>query len=328
MQLLRVFFLALVFGARAGLSFGTAQAAELEAAHAAAAHAVHEAASHGGDHQGLPAAAPVLWDLGFLKVNNSMVITWIVALGLILFARVATSNLKTVPTGVQNFWEWMVEGLHGFLAGVLGGELVRKTFWFFATLFIFILFTNWFGLIPGVGTIGWGTPDASGAMHHIARPLLRGGNADLNMTSAMALTFFALWLLWSVQANGVGGFVKHIFGYSGDATGATRALLVVVFLVVGALEVISIAFRPVSLSFRLFGNIFAGENLLESMALMGGQYFGWLVPLPFYFMELIVGLVQALVFVLLTSIFTALMCKHGDGHGHAEDGHGEGHAHH
>ena len=96
-----------------------------------------------------------------------------------------------------------------------------------------------------------------------------------------------------------------------------------VFVAVGLLEVISILFRPVSLSFRLYGNIFAGENLLEAMSVMGGTYFGWLVPLPFYFMELIVGLVQALVFTLLTAIFTSLICAHSDGH-HEEHDHEHG----
>lgn len=283
--------------------------------------------AHGeGEHHGLPPAAPLLLDTPFFKVNNSMVITWGVALFVILFARMATAGIQAVPSGLQNFWELLVEGLHEFLAGIIGAELVKKTFWFFATIFIFILFTNWFGLIPGVGTIGWGTPDASGHMHHIARPLLRGGNADLNMTSAMAITFFVCWIIWSVQSLGIGGFFKHIFGYSGDATGGMKAFLILVFLAVGVLEVISIAFRPVSLSFRLYGNIFAGENLLESMAVMGGKWFGWLVPLPFYFMELIVGLVQALVFMLLTAIFTSLMCSHGDHEEHGE--HGEKHAAH
>jgi F-type H+-transporting ATPase subunit a len=160
---------------------------------------------------------------------------------------------------------------------------------------------------------------------HVARPLLRGGNADLNMTSAMAIVFCVMWLFWSLQANGPIGFFKHIFGYSGDATGFLRIGLMAVFLAVGVLELISIAFRPVSLSFRLYGNIFAGENLLESMAVMGGTWFGWLVPLPFYFMELIVGLVQALVFMLLTAIFTQLMCSHGDDHAHAHEGEEKAH---
>ena len=85
--------------------------------------------------------------------------------------------------------------------------------------------------------------------------------------------------------------------------------MVVVFFAAGCLEVISILFRPVSLTFRLYGNIFAGENLMEAMArLVPG--FGWLIPIPFYFLELLMGLVQALVFMLLTAVFTMLMCAH------------------
>jgi F-type H+-transporting ATPase subunit a len=95
-----------------------------------------------------------------------------------------------------------------------------------------------------------------------------------------------------------------------------------IFVLVGLIEVVSILFRPVSLSFRLYGNIFAGENLLESMSnLIPG--IGWLLPIPFYFMELLVGLVQALVFMMLTAVFTLLICSHGDDHGHEE-----GKAHH
>ena len=85
-----------------------------------------------------------------------MLVTWIVAVGVILFARFATRKMQEVPGGAQNFWEWMVERLYDFLESIIGPELVKKTFWFFATIFIFILATNWFGLIPGVGTIGWG----------------------------------------------------------------------------------------------------------------------------------------------------------------------------
>jgi F-type H+-transporting ATPase subunit a len=86
---------------------------------------------------------------------------------------------------------------------------------------------------------------------------------------------------------------------------------------VGVLEVVSILFRPVSLSFRLYGNVFAGENMLETMAVMGGPYWGWLLALPFYAMELLVGIVQALVFMLLTAVFTLLICSHEEGHEHA-----------
>jgi F-type H+-transporting ATPase subunit a len=243
-----------------------------------------------------------------------MIMTWIVALVVIVFAQIATRNIKAVPQGAQNFWEWLVEGLYNFLEGIIGHDLGKKTFWFFATVFIFILFTNWAGLFPGVGTIGWGTPDANGHLHHISRPLLRGANADLNMTLAMAMIFFVCWTVWALQSNGPGGFILHLFGPKGDTTGLLKVLMVVVFILVGVLEVVSIVFRPVSLSFRLYGNIFAGENMLESMAMMGGAAFGWLLALPFYAMELLVGVVQALVFMLLTAVFTLLICTHDEGH--------------
>lgn len=249
-----------------------------------------------------------------------MVVTWIVALFLIVFAQYATRNIKRVPEGAQNFWEWLVEGLYSFLEGIIGHDLVKKTFWFFATIFIMILACNWFGLIPGVGSIGWGVPAADGSLHHIARPLLRGANADLNMTFAMSAIFFACWIVWALQANGPGGFLLHLFGPKGDTTGLLRMLMILVFLLVGVLEVVSILFRPVSLSFRLFGNVFAGENMLEAMATLVPSL-GWLIPIPFYFMELLVGMVQALVFMLLTAVFTLLICQHDEEHAH---GHGHG----
>jgi F-type H+-transporting ATPase subunit a len=236
-----------------------------------------------------------------------MVVSWIVALGLIVFAQIATRNMKKIPEGAQNFLEWLVEGLYKFLAGIIGLHLAQRTFWFFATIFIFILSANWFGLIPGVGTIGWGHKTSHGFT--IAQPLFRGANADVNMTLAMALVFFASWLVWSFREVGIRGFLKELFAPKGESEGLLRVLLVVVFFAAGCLEVISILFRPVSLTFRLYGNIFAGENLLEAMARLAPG-FGWLVPIPFYFLELVMGLVQALVFMLLTAVFTMLMCQH------------------
>ena len=270
------------------------------------------AVPHAEHHEGLSPDAPLI-DLGIFKVTNSMIVTWIVAIFVIAFAQYATRKVKDVPDGAQNFWEWIVESLHDFLESIIGRDLVKKTFWFFATVFIFILFSNWAGLIPGVGTIGWGTPNAQGGLDHISRPLFRGVNADLNMTLAMAVTFFACWIIWALQANGPGGFIMHIFGPKGKTQGFMKVLMVVVFALVGVLEIVSIMFRPVSLSFRLYGNIFAGENMLESMATIN-KAFAWLTPVPFYFMELLVGLVQALVFMLLTAVFTLLICQHEEGH--------------
>jgi len=242
-----------------------------------------------------------------------MVVSWIVAVGLIIFARVATRDMKGVPAGAQNFLEWLVGGLYDFLESIIGRDLVRKTFWFFATIFIFILFVNWFGLIPGVGTIGWGHHDPATGVFHVDRPLLRGGNADLNMTTAMAAIFFLLWIIWAIQANGVGGFLLHIFGPKGETSGFLKLIMVVIFFMVGWLEVISILFRPISLSFRLFGNVYAGESILEAMSNMVPML-SWLIPIPFYFMDLLVGFVQALVFMLLTAVFTLLIAQHPPSH--------------
>jgi F-type H+-transporting ATPase subunit a len=240
-----------------------------------------------------------------------MVVTWIVAVGLIVFAQVATRRMKERPDGLQNFWEWMVESLHDFLEGVIGPKLVKRTFWFFASVFIFILFANWAGLIPGVGTVGWGKQTTEG--FQIETPLFRGANADLNMTLAMALVFFLCWLVWSFQEIGPIGFLKELFAPKGETSGLLKVFMIVVFFAVGCLEMISILFRPISLSFRLYGNTFAGENMLEAMGKMIPGL-GWLLPIPFYFMELLVGFVQALVFMLLTAVFTMLMCQQDEIH--------------
>ncbi|HTI73270.1 MAG TPA: F0F1 ATP synthase subunit A [Candidatus Limnocylindria bacterium] len=313
MRLLRT-LLGLCVGAWLGFSAVAAETEAHELAHAVAGHA--EAAEHA---EGLPSAAPVVFHVGPLPVTNSMILTWIVALLLVVFIRIATSKMELIPSGAQNFWEWLIEGLYEFLEGVMGADLVKKTFWFFATVFLFILSTNWFGLIPGVGSIGYGVQTAHG--FHVTDPVLRGANADFNMTFAIAMVFFGFWFVWALQSNGIGGFLLHIFGPKGETSGALKLLMIVVFLAVGCLEVVSILFRPVSLSFRLYGNIFAGENMLEAMTHLGGTYFGWLVALPFYFMELMVGIVQALVFTLLTAVFTLLICSHEEGH--EEHGHGE-----
>ena len=145
------------------------------------------AAAAAEEHEALPLKPDVLLHVGKFAITNSMLVTWIVAVGIIVFAQTATRKLKPVPTGAQNFWEWLVESLYNFLESIIGRDLVKKTFWFFATIFIFILFVNWFGLIPGVGTIGWGHHDSVSGYFHVDQPLLRGGNADLNMTTAMAL---------------------------------------------------------------------------------------------------------------------------------------------
>src|ERR1700733_8091706 len=163
MRLIKYILLLLIF---AGVSLTPLQAAETE---------------------GLPPKAPTVFNIGPFPVTNSMLVTWIVAILVIVFAQYSTRNMKDVPDGAQNFWEFLVESLYLFLEEIVGADLIKKTFWFFATIFIFIFFTNWFGLLPGVGTIGWGHQTTDG--FEITKPLFRGGNADLNMTFAMAAIF-------------------------------------------------------------------------------------------------------------------------------------------
>ena len=313
---------ALLMGLPANVTF-----AQNEAVQAASVTSTSDVAGHGTAEQGnspagkkeehgIPnSAVEIARPFGF-PITNSMFVSWIVAVGLLIFARVATRDMKNVPGGAQNLFEWLVEGLYGFLEKIIGPHLVKRMFWFLATVFIFILCANWVGLIPGVGTIGWGHQTPEGFV--VDQPLFRGANADLNLTLAMALVFFACWIVWSLQEVGPVGFLKELFAPKGESTGPMKVLMIVVFFAAGCLEIISILFRPISLSFRLYGNIFAGENLLETMSRMIPAL-GWLLPIPFYFMEVLVGFVQALVFMLLCAVFTLLMCVHeeaGSARGH------------
>jgi F-type H+-transporting ATPase subunit a len=290
-------------------SVPSARAADIQDHSQAAAQTAPQGESkeHGISQKAVEIARP----FGF-PITNSMMVTWVVALGLIVFARRATRQMNQVPTGAQNLLEWLVEALYGLLESVIGPHLVQRTFWFFATIFIFILAANWFGLIPGVGTIGWGHQSAHGFV--VEQPLLRGANADLNLTLAMALIFFVLWIVWALQEVGVRGMVKELFGAKGETSGFMKPLMAIIFLAAGLLEMVSIVFRPISLSFRLYGNVFAGENMLEAMSTIVPGL-GWLLPIPFYFMELLVGVVQAMVFMLLTAVFTLLICQHEESPG-------------
>jgi F-type H+-transporting ATPase subunit a len=280
-------------------------------------HAVADAASHTAEH-GIPLNADVLWHWGPIPVTNSMLVLWIVTGMLITFTWLATRKKALVPSGFQNFFEFLVESLYETLEGILGTHMTRRTFWFFATIFITILTCNWLGLLPFFGNIT--VVPLSGERV----PLFRAATADLNLPLAMATVFFFLWLYWSLTEIGPWGMVKHIFGSKGglkaDEFGFPIVvgkiilfLVAVIFVFVGLIELVSIAFRQVSLPMRLFGNVFAGENLLHEMSKFFG---GWLITIPFYGLEILVGFVQALVFMLLTAVFTNLMCAHDEAEGH------------
>jgi F-type H+-transporting ATPase subunit a len=253
-----------------------------------------------GAHHALPLDAQPLHES--LPITNSITMIWLAVILIVIFCQIATRKMSLVPTGFQNFAEWIVESLYTFLEGLMGPHLTKRTFWFFGSIFFFILVSNYLGLIPGVGTVTYG-----------GTPILRGGNADINMTAAMAFTFAILWIYWAISENGLKGFIAHIFAPKG-VKGFLFWALMPLFIFVGFLEIISIAIRPVALSFRLFGNIYGGEQTLEKLMALVPDYLAFLPSLPFYFMELLVGFVQALVFTLLCAIFLKLICDHGDEH--------------
>jgi len=252
-------------------------------------------------------------------LSNSIFVSSFVALFIIWFARKATRQLTVVPGPTQNFFEIIIQSLYDTIEGIVGHHMVARVFSLLATLFIFIIVSNWFALLPGVGSIGWGHESPQG--FEVTTPILRPTTADLNMTLAMATVFMVFWLYWSISEVGLKNFLVHIFGSKGGLTGIMAVLLVPVFLFVGVIEVVSIAFRPVSLSLRLFGNVFAGENLLTTMITLG-KSLGlpeWLaypmsivVPIPYYGLELLIGLLQAAVFMLLCAVYIQLSTSHDE----------------
>ena len=248
--------------------------------------------------------------VGRVPVTNSMITGWLAALILIVisvrFRQQMRAGRHTLFTGSI---EALVVFLNGFLSDIMGEKLAKKTFWLLGSFFIFILCSNLLGLFPGIGSIGWG--HTTERMFKVTQPLFRGVNADLNTTLALGALFFFFWFIWAWKENGPIGILKHIFAPKGDMKGIMYFVMSVVFLAVGFLEVFSIIIRPFSLALRLYGNIFAGEVMLETM-LHKIPMLGWLLPVPFYLMEVLVGLIQALVFTLLSAVFIMLICSHED----------------
>jgi len=230
-----------------------------------------------------------LGHIGSFIVTNTLLTSWVVMLVLIVLAFWAGRKPKLIPSKKQNIFEFIVETILNFFEEVWGDkEKARKYFAFLATFFLFILVSNWFGLIPGVGTIGFREDEE-------LVPFMRSLNSDLNATVA--------WAIISVIATQIAGFValgvkKHLgkfFNFKSP-----------IDFFVGILELISEISKLISFSFRLFGNVFAGEVLLMVMMFL----VPYILPLPFFMLEMFVGLIQALVFTTLTLVFLKMATEH------------------
>lgn len=227
-------------------------------------------------------AAEKIAHIGSFPITNSILTSWIATLLLIVLGILAGRDLKAVPRGIQNFFENVVEMLLNMVNSVMDNkEQTRKYFPLLATIFLFIITNNWLGLLPGVGTIG---------LHEGNKfvPLLRSGNADLNTTLALAIIAVIAIQIFGIIAIGIIKYGSKFLNFKSP-----------ILFFVGILELISELSRLISFSFRLFGNVFAGEVLLAVIAML----LPFIGPLPFYGLELFVGFIQALVFTMLTLVF-------------------------
>lgn len=271
--------------------------------------------AHANEGEGVSPAAAKLVDFGHgWAITNSMATGWVVSSLLIGLILLAVRNPKLLPTKAQSVFESLIEALRDLFEPIVGKKAFPATFPLLVTFFIFILIHNWMGLLPGVGTVGWGH-DVEGHFH-LTNPWIRPFNSDFNGTIALAAISFGAWLIIIFKYAGPKVILLDLFGNKADKAETPSWLypvLSLIFIAVGGIEILSICIRPITLSVRLFGNVFGGENLLHGM---NGPFL-----FIFYFMEALVGLIQALVFTLLSSVYIGLICNHGDDHGHADPHH-------
>lgn len=230
-----------------------------------------------------------VFHIGSFQVTNSVLLAFLILVCLSIGAIFLRRKFKLVPSKLQNLVEVIFEQSLELTDSVLGSRKAsEKYFPLVFTIFLFVLFSNWLGLVPGVGAITVGTGAA-------AVPLLRSPSSDLNFTLALALIAVTMVNFFGATVSGFWKRISVFFDFSGPLN-----------FFVGILELISEFAKIISFTFRLFGNVFAGEVLLAIMALL----VPYIVPLPFMFLEIFVGFIQAFIFGMLTLVFVALAISH------------------
>jgi F-type H+-transporting ATPase subunit a len=223
-----------------------------------------------------------------IPVTNTLITSLLATTILLIVAYFATKKMKEVPIGLQNLFEAIMEALFNMIDSVTMDR--KQTCQFFplvATIFIFIILSNWIGLIPGFGSIGFFETAHNGG-HPSFIPILRSTNSDLNTTLALAIISVVATQIFGIAALGIWKYGKKFINFSSPIT-----------FFVGILELVSEVAKMISFSFRLFGNVFAGEVLLVVIMTL----VPFIAPLPFFALELFVGFIQALVFAMLTTVF-------------------------
>lgn len=251
-----------------------------------------------------------------LPITNSILTSFFITTLLIVGIRWMVGTPKMVPSRGQSVFESLIDAMREMFEPIVGKKTMPAAFPLLLCFFIFILVHNWSGLLPFIGTAGWFVTQADGAEKFV--PLLRPHTSEANGTIALALVSFGAWIILIFRYAGPKLVWHDLFGNKADKKELNAGMyyfLSLVFLAVGAIEIISIFIRPVTLAARLFGNIYGGEELLHATSFI----------FIFYFLEIIVGLVQAFVFTLLSAVYIGLICNHGDEH-HDDHGHGHGEA--
>lgn len=237
-------------------------------------------------------ASDVIFQIGSFPVTNTIINTLLVDGLLIGGTFYLKKHINKVPGVFQNIMEIVIETFYDLNETIAGSERTKKIFPYFMTFFLFILVANWTGLIPGISTFGFW--EGIGAQRHLV-PFLRNTTSDLNTTLGLALISLVATHVLAIRSTGFREYISRFISLNP------------VYLYVGILELVGEFTKIISLSFRLFGNIFAGEVVLGKI----GDIFAFFAPIPFVMLEIIVGLVQALVFAMLTMVFmSVLMTPH------------------
>jgi len=240
-------------------------------------------------------AAETLTSIFGLPITNTLLISWVVVGLLITVALLLRHHTFLIPNALQNVAEFFVESFLALMEGVLGSRAAaEKYFPLVGTIFLFILTSNWLGILPGIGSVGF-FEHSAGESKFV--PLFRSAASDLNVTLALATITVFLIHVTAVGAIGIKSHAAKFLSFRGP-----------IEFFVGILELVSEFAKIISFSFRLFGNIFAGEVLLIITGFLAP--FG--APLPFLMLEIFVGFVQALVFAMLTTVFISIaVSRHG-----------------
>jgi F-type H+-transporting ATPase subunit a len=250
--------------------------------------------------------AETIGHIGSMPITNSLLNSWLIIFVVLIFGITINLKLKTIPRGIQNGLEAIIEWFLGIFDGITNNRKKSLTFApFVLTFFFFILFNNWLGIFPGIGSIGWLANEGG---HNVFVPWFRGGTADLNTTLALAIIGVVASHIFGMVTLGIWNHFNKFINLKAFLEipkkiikEPTIILINPIKAFVGIVEIIGEVAKVASLSFRLFGNVFAGEVLLASMSAI----LAWGVPIPFMFLEIIVGLIQALIFSILILIYLA-----------------------